>query len=84
MLDIYVCVENLTNEKDQDGWDNVAYFDDDSDNEVESLSSGECKGDNNSNDDEDSGDDEEARAPITNEKQCGHLVGKMIPRRKCS
>ncbi len=28
LLDTYVCIENLTNEKDQDGWDGVEYFDD--------------------------------------------------------
>ena len=35
LLDTYVCVENLTNEKDQGGWDGVAYFNDDSDSEVD-------------------------------------------------
>ena len=57
MLDTYVCVENLTNEKDQNRWDGVVYFHDDSDSEVEPLSSGEYEGDESSNEDEGSSDD---------------------------
>ena len=57
LLDTYVCVENLTNEKDQNRWDGVVYFHDDSDSEVEPLSSGEYEGDESSNEDEGSSDD---------------------------
>ena len=74
-----ICVENLTNEKDQDGWDGVEYFDDDSDSEVEPLSSGEYKGDESINEDEESSgkDNEEVKkSPNTNRKQHEHLMGK--------
>ncbi len=40
LLDAYVCVENLTNEKGQDRWDVVAYLGNESDSEVDPLSSG--------------------------------------------
>ena len=58
LLNTYVCVENLTNEKDQDGWDGAVYVDDDSDSEVEPLSSGEYEGDEGSNEDEDISDED--------------------------
>ena len=81
LFDTCGCVETLTNEKDQDGWDGVAYLDDDSDSEVDPLSSGEYEGDENSNEDEDGSDEdnkEVRESANTNRKQCGHLIGKMI------
>ena len=82
LLDIYICFENRTNEKDQDGWDNIAYSDDDSDSEVEPyLSSGEYDGDESSNEDEDYTDEDNEEVwerANTNRKQYGHLIGKMI------
>ncbi len=71
---------------EQDGWGGVAYFDDISDIEVEPLSSGDDEGVESSNGYEDSSDEveEEAQAPSTNTKQCGHPVGAMILRRKSS
>ena len=71
-------------EKEKDGEGDVAYLDDGSDSEVEPLSSGDDKSNKSSDDAEDSGDNEEALTLITNEKRRGHLMGKMIPRRKCS
>ncbi len=44
-------------EKEQDGDGCVAYLDDDSDSEVEHLSSGDDESDKSSDDDEDSSDD---------------------------
>ena len=62
----------------------MAYLDDNCDSKVEPFSSEDYESDQSSNDDEGSCDDKEAHAPITNEKKYGHLVGKIIPRRKCS
>ena len=73
-------------EKEQDGEGGATYLDDSSDSEVEPLSYGDDESDSSSNDAEESDDEEEAPAPapITNGKRRGHLVGKRLPRRKCS
>ncbi len=49
LMDTYICVENLTNEKEHNGCNRAAYVDGDSGIEVEPLRSGEYKDDKSNN-----------------------------------